>query len=212
MDFPGENLVIKMWESLIDKGIGSLLQPWQTRRAAKAELKNRTDEVLLIAQAERDALEIRAGTKKVQQVGKSLLLLEQTAEVVDDRAEPQLNMPALLAGASQARDAQAVLDEVNVAKSILHAESLLKSEQSQPSEKAINDDWLRNWRDGAARVSSDELQSLWGGYWPVRLKRRGHARCARSTLLRIFPKKRRAPSKRFVHISLTSLSFSNVAS
>lgn len=115
-----------------------------------------------IGRAERDALEIRAGTKKVQQVGKSLLLLEQTAEVVDDRAEPQLNMPALLAGASQARDAQAVLDEVNVAKSILHAESLLKSEQSQPSEKAINDDWLRNWRDGAARVSSDELQSLWG--------------------------------------------------
>ncbi|WP_233800193.1 DUF2806 domain-containing protein [Paraburkholderia sp. HP33-1] len=162
MDFPGENLVIKMWDSLVDKGIGSFVKPWQARRAARADLSNRTEEILLLAQAEHDAAEIRAGTKKVHREGQRVLLLEQNTEVVDGRAEPQLNMTQLIAAASQARGAQAVLDEVNVAKSVLHAEALLRNDDTPVIDKPVDADWLRNWRDGAARVSSDELQSLWG--------------------------------------------------
>ena len=162
MDFPGENLVIKMWDSLVDKGIGSFLKPWQARRAARADLTNRTEEILLLAQAEHDATEIRAGTKKVHQDGKRVLLLEQNADVIEGRAEPQLNMTSVMAAASQAKAAQAVLDEVNIAKSVLHAESLLRDHETPVTDKPLDADWLRNWRDGAARVSSDELQSLWG--------------------------------------------------
>ncbi|KWH20084.1 DUF2806 domain-containing protein [Burkholderia multivorans] len=162
MDFPGENLVIKMWDSLVDKGIGSFVKPWQARRTARADLANRTEEMLLLAQAERDAAEIRAGTKKAHQEGNRVLLLEQNTEVVDGRAEPQLNMAQVVAAASQARAAQAVLDEVNVAKSVLHAEALLRGDDAPVTDKPIDGDWLRSWRDSAARVSSDELQSLWG--------------------------------------------------
>lgn len=32
MDIPGEKLIIKLWETIADKGIGSLLKPWQIRR------------------------------------------------------------------------------------------------------------------------------------------------------------------------------------
>ncbi|MCA7990414.1 DUF2806 domain-containing protein [Burkholderia cepacia] len=162
MQMPGEKLVEKMWDSLVDKGIGSLLKPWQTRRDGRAETTNRAEEMLLLAQAERDASDVRAGKKKVHREGKRVLLLEQNAEVVDGRAEPQLDIASVMGAASQARAAQAVLDEVNVAKSILHAESLLHDDTQEPNDKPLNSDWLRNWRDGAARVSSDELQSLWG--------------------------------------------------
>lgn len=46
MDIPGEKLVIKMWESLIDKGVGGVLQPWQERRVGECRLElkqKRTD-------------------------------------------------------------------------------------------------------------------------------------------------------------------------
>ena len=162
MQMPGEKLVEKMWDSLVDKGIGSLLKPWQMRREGRAEIVNRKEEILLLAQAEHDASEIRAGKKKAHQDGKRVLLLEQCAEMVDGRAEPQLNSGAVLAAASQTKAAQAVLDEINVAKSILHAEDLLNRDDGSVSDEPLDADWLRNWRDGAARVSSDELQSLWG--------------------------------------------------
>ncbi len=36
MDCPGEKLLIKMWESLVDKGVCGLLKPWQMRREGEA--------------------------------------------------------------------------------------------------------------------------------------------------------------------------------
>ncbi|MCR4467791.1 DUF2806 domain-containing protein [Burkholderia sp. SCN-KJ] len=162
MYLPDENLVIKMWDSLIDKGIGSLLKPWQSRRVARADLANRTEEILLLAQAERDATDIQAGTKRAHLEGGRVLLLEQNVEVVDGRAEPQLNIPQLIAAAAQARGAQAVLDEVNVAKSVLHAERILIGDNTPVIDRPLDGDWLKRWRDSAASISSDELQSLWG--------------------------------------------------
>ncbi len=42
MDLPGEKLLIKLWETITEKGIGSLLSPWQTIRTGKArnEVRN----------------------------------------------------------------------------------------------------------------------------------------------------------------------------
>ncbi len=36
MDLPGEKLLIKMWETLVERGIGGLLTPWQTIREGRA--------------------------------------------------------------------------------------------------------------------------------------------------------------------------------
>ena len=38
MEAPGEKLIIKLWESIADKGIGSLLKPWQIRREGRASI------------------------------------------------------------------------------------------------------------------------------------------------------------------------------
>ena len=39
MTWPGEGLLIKLWETLAEKGIGGLLKPWQMKREAFAQIK-----------------------------------------------------------------------------------------------------------------------------------------------------------------------------
>ena len=63
MEAPGEKLIIKLWESIADKGIGSLLKPWQIRREGRASIDVKRDELLALAQAEADAAAIRSGQK-----------------------------------------------------------------------------------------------------------------------------------------------------
>ena len=55
----GEKLVIKMWETIADKGIGSLLAPWQILREADARTEARRREILSLATAEKEAFEIK---------------------------------------------------------------------------------------------------------------------------------------------------------
>ena len=55
MDLPGEKLVIKLWETLAEKGVGSLLSPWQAGRDGRARIEVRRQEILILAQAEKDA-------------------------------------------------------------------------------------------------------------------------------------------------------------
>ena len=52
MKAPGEELVIRLWETLVERGIGGLLRPWQIRREGMARLDVRRQEVLMLAAAE----------------------------------------------------------------------------------------------------------------------------------------------------------------
>ncbi|MEW6673943.1 MAG: hypothetical protein AB1427_19795 [Thermodesulfobacteriota bacterium] len=55
MEWPGEQLLIKMWETHSEKGIGSLLRPWQIKREGFAHIELRRAELIALAQAEKDA-------------------------------------------------------------------------------------------------------------------------------------------------------------
>jgi hypothetical protein len=161
MDVPGEKLIIKMWESLADRGVGSLLKPWQIRREARAQLETRRNEMLLLAQTERDIEAIRSGNKKIESDGRSLRLLSSDTEVIDGRAEPVLDVGSLMVRADELKRADALREEVNTAKTILQAEELLKNESAPVPDTPIEVDWLYRWRDCAAQVSNEEMQSLW---------------------------------------------------
>ena len=65
MNWPGEGLLIKLWDTLAEKGIGGLLKPWQIKREAKAQLEARRLEIVALADAEREADNIRAGRLKL---------------------------------------------------------------------------------------------------------------------------------------------------
>ena len=71
-------------------------------------------------------------------------------------------MPDIEAAAQSNARAEAVRREISISKAVIHAEEELVQDPQEPSSAQVSDDWLLRWRDCAANVSSDELQSLWG--------------------------------------------------
>lgn len=163
MDYPGEKLLLKMWETLADKGIGGLLAPWQEKRMAEARAEIRRREMLLLAQAEKEVESIKSGSAKLQ-INSELKLIQDSSHATDSqgRVEPKLDLSELATSVANADFSESIRKEVNVAKSIMVAEDILSSDQQEASDKPIEDDWLYSWRDYAGRVSSSELQDLWG--------------------------------------------------
>jgi hypothetical protein len=163
MDFPGEKLVTRLWETLADKGIGSLLRPWQIRREGRARADVRKEEMLLLAQAEQDIDDIKAGRVRLLSDGR---LQTCTSTPISDSTErlpsARLTYPALVQQATDTVVADTVRKEINIAKALLHAESDLENDAQQPPESAVDNDWLFRWRDSAGTVSNEELQHLWG--------------------------------------------------
>lgn len=163
MEAPGEKLLIKLWESIADKGIGSLLTPWQKRREGRAAIDVRREELLMLAQAEVDANEIRSGHKVFLPNGR---LLSQAAENETVLLPVTSSEPLLLSKPEQIADrnnrAEAIRKEIGLAKAVIHAEEELSNDPREPSSAKVSEDWLLRWRECAASVSSDELQSMWG--------------------------------------------------
>lgn len=168
MDLPGEKLILKLWETLAEKGVGSLLAPWQTVREGKARNEVRRHELVLLAQAEADAVDIRAGKKRLHADGRLLQLPEpgQSAHVQliapEGRVEPTFNLGSLSHAAQSHSTAEAARTEINVSKAVIFAEDVLAGDSQSPPARAIEEDWLFTWRDYAGRVSNEDLQRLWG--------------------------------------------------
>lgn len=158
VDAPGEQLVIRLWETVVDKGLGGLLSPWQTRRIARARIGVQREERLALAQAERDIEQIRSGRKRFTADYK---LVEGRPE--DETAADQGAVFCDLAATAQRNLLlEQMRGEVNVSKSLLQAEAELEGDAQAPPDGTVEDDWLIRWRDSASKVSSERLQTLWG--------------------------------------------------
>lgn len=151
MEMPGEKLVIKLWETVAEKGIGGLFRPWQMRREGRASIELKREELLAIAHAERDAELIRKG------------------EHLPSFLQPKITYTpsqhlalSIEQSATETVVSDAIRREANITRALLHAEEALETETQAPPEETVNDDWLFRWRDSASQVSSEELQSLWG--------------------------------------------------
>lgn len=164
MDIPGEKLIIKLWETIADRGIGSLLKPWQIRREGRANLEVRRDEILALAQAETDAAAIRSGQKLLLVSGDivSRPALEAPLNIHESADRVPLALPRAIEIADQNAKAEAVRQEVSIAKAVIYAEEELQNDASEAPQASPQDDWLLRWRECAAGVSSDELQQIWG--------------------------------------------------
>jgi hypothetical protein len=168
MEMPGEKLLIKLWETLAEKGIGSLLSPWQTIRDGKARSEVRKHELLLLAQADSDAADIRAGKKRLLPDGRLIewkngesggptLSIEST-----QRIEPAFTIESVADRGLTTAAADAARAEINATKAVIYAEELLAADAQEPPERGVDEDWILNWRENAGRVSNEDLQKLWG--------------------------------------------------
>jgi hypothetical protein len=173
--FPGEDLLKKMWDSLIDKGVGTLLEPWHTRRQGAATLDVRRAEILGIAEAERQAQEIRAGQRPISEVAGALLSLPPPVELKGGATQrPTVPaLPSLTEIALRATVADGMRREAHVARAIIYAEQELLGDESAPDDREVEADWLYRWRDYASQVSGDQLQSLWGKLLAGEVKKPG---------------------------------------
>ena len=164
MEFPGEKLVIKLWETIADKGIGSLLKPWQIRREGRAFLDVRCDEMLALAQVEIDTASIRGGHKLIKATGE--LVDRATLPAPEELVARSGGSPLCLSYAIEVADrnakAEAIRQDISLAKAVIYAEKELQTDPSDPPQDEPQDDWLIRWRECAAGVSSDELQQIWG--------------------------------------------------
>lgn len=172
MQAPGETLILRMWETLTERGIGALLRPWQMRREGRASIEIRKQELLELAQAEADAVAIRAGQRRLGPDGvfipaASISSTQEPAPLTSaEGTEPRR---LLLEAVTDSAIADATRREVNVARAILFAEEELQQQaNSAPAggpaetEPSPDPDWLYRWRDAASEVSAEELQHLWG--------------------------------------------------
>lgn len=160
MDFPGEKLVIKLWETVAEKGIGSLFRPWQMRREGRASIELKREELIAIAQAEREAEQIRHGVEGVTGFGAQVLLVDDNAASREDRQSSVAKRIQL--AVDDIVIADTVRREANITRALLQAEEALESDPQVPPEAKVNDDWLYRWRESASQVSTEELQNLWG--------------------------------------------------
>lgn len=157
-----------MWETLTEKGVGALLTPWQTMREGRATNEVRRQELLMLAQAERDAADVRAGRKQLRHDGTLLLTVtphltsESALQNTDQRIEPTFGLPEAIWRANTTEAVDRARSEINATKAVLYAEEQLKTDSQAPPDREIDDDWLFTWRDYAGKVVAEDLQRLWG--------------------------------------------------
>jgi hypothetical protein len=161
----GEKLLIKLWDSIADKGIGGLLTPWQILRVSDARTKARRSEMLLLADAEKKAEEIRQGKVQLKADKSNIGVIPSgSIELLDEekRIEPKIDIQHILEHADAREKSESIREEINMSKAIIYAEEELVNDSQSPPERPIDDDWLYKWKENASKVSTEELQQLWG--------------------------------------------------
>ncbi len=160
----GEKLIEKLWDTAVKDGIGSLFIPWHVRRMGKANADARRDELLLLAQTEKDVNDIKSGIKQYTPDRKLINAIEHNTEQFElsiDRIEPTFNLEKISANAQNRIQANKIQEEINITKTILFAEEELELNPQEGSDEPIDNDWFTRWRDSAEKINSEQLQRLW---------------------------------------------------
>lgn len=167
----------KLLETVGAKGVSALFKPGQIRREGIANIEVKRKEMLILAQTEKEIEAIKNGNAIVSLTNFSnpkIISLEGGGEYDKlGEMEPYINLENITKKISTQLVANEIQKEVNIAKSLLVAEDILNSDQSDPTNENIEDDWLIRWRDSAATSSSEKLQDLWGRVLAGELKTPG---------------------------------------
>ena len=145
------------------------------RREGRAAIDVRREEMLALAQAEVDAKAILSGQKLLLPDGTLVnQQSERNAVLLSKQNFPPAQLPYIAEVAERNASAESIRREISISKAVLHAEEELAQDPQEPPETQPSDDWLLRWRECAAGVSSDDLQSLWGRVLAGEVKSPGH--------------------------------------
>ena len=163
MEIPGEKLIVRMWDTLTEKGIGGLLRPGQMKREGLAGISVDRARMLIGAQTQREVEEIKSGRKNASDFPLELKFasIGNLSNAVS-RIEPTLSVETVLEVCDSRVKNDALRHELNTSNAIIFAEEVLREDDSEPLSEKVDDDWLYRWRDYTGDVSNADLQMLWG--------------------------------------------------
>jgi len=168
-------LLIKMWETTTEKGIGALFKPWIIRREGEATIETKRKELLILAQTEVDIGKIKRGEASLllNDISNPKLIHTTNSVDNDERVEPNFDIAKLVNDYNVLSSCEEIQKEVNITRALLHAEHALENDITDPSDDSIEDDWLYRWRDYARNTNSEKLQILWGNILAGEVKQPG---------------------------------------
>lgn len=171
-NWPGETVVNRLIQTL-ENSVGGVLRPWQIRREGQAAAEAKAKEMLLLAKAEMDIADLRAGRKQLDGNGR-LVDAEPTPLLLGDSTSEQAlstgddTIQTLRALARSTEEVERLQRAVNLKRTATFAEEEAERiDTNRPQEKAesdvrVDEDWLSRWRTGAQDVRKEEMQRLWG--------------------------------------------------
>lgn len=179
--WPGEKALIKLWDTLFDKGVAGWLRPAQIIREEKARTEARRHNFLVLAQTEQDINDIRAGRKTLAKdselVSMPLPSLHNVKKQTEDTtiaAEVSPDQVSLISSVQHEVTVRDLDRSLNLARIVLAAEEEVESTPNEEvSDDPMDNGWFARWRDNAQDVSSETLQRLWARILAGELKQPG---------------------------------------
>ena len=155
--------VAKIWELATTYVLPSFLTPAGTRLRGIAAADARAHEIRALAQAEKDAEDIRTGRARldntVQLIPVSPL---HSAVPIDDSSRQSQATPTVIEEARTAADLQNLQKHINERRAlVMAAEEAVAIPDERVSDEPPDSDWFAMWRDGAQGVSNEEMRRFW---------------------------------------------------
>ena len=153
----------KILQSAVEHVFPHLMDPEAIKLRGKARADARAYKIRQIAQAKKDAKDIQSGRAQLSESG-GLIRKSLSAESERTAALPNDPRAALspMQLARAAADRQALRQYGNLAEAVSMA---LDEAESIPDERVSDDpvdpDWFAAWREGAQRVSNEEMRVFW---------------------------------------------------
>lgn len=101
------------------------------------------------------------------------MLTNEANNTNDERIEPAFAITKAVEYGNRAAAAAAARSEINASKAILLAEEQLANDLQEPVERQVDEDWLLLWREHAGKVSTEDLQRMWGSVLAGEIKAPG---------------------------------------
>lgn len=143
-----EKLRNKVWESLIDCGLGSLLKPFQIKRESLAIALANRKKALIEAQTKKDVALIESGQYKTNDKGE-LIALQETEQAEELAIQNYIKN----------KDVQKAFNILSVVEKIDAIAVAASDEDHEYTEPDYQ--WFDRWRENAEHASTEDLQILW---------------------------------------------------
>jgi len=139
------NIVEKLWDTIINNGLGALFKPWQIKRVALAEAISKRKQMLIEAQTEMDIIKIKSG-----------------AVTIDDKGEKTLSND-LIDALLMDENLQVIKRKMNLLNAVDKTFTLLESDTEKCDERSEkpSDEWFDRWREYSEKANTEEVQNLW---------------------------------------------------